>query len=224
VRYDWKKTGNNMPIVNARDIIKEKYKLLNLSSMFSFVMGGLPSNKQWTMLLHGLAGSGKSTFALLLAKELTRFGNVLYGNFEEGVGITLQAKLKLTKLKDNKKIHFINPNTETEFWKLLDTRIYKFAIVDSLSHIASQEKQVSDFWLKVRERKDTSFIFICHALKSKDGKTETNYRGASTLGHIVDINQRVVDGVVWNDKNRLLGKETKKAKGFHIFRKVFVSN
>jgi len=211
-----------MPILKANEILRERYDILKLGNNFKNIMGNLPANKQWTMLLHGIAGGGKSTYSLLFAKELSKFGNVLYGNFEEMVGATLQAKLKLTKLDNNKRIHFIEPNTEEEFWKLLDTGIYKYAVVDSLSHIASQEKQVGMFWEKVRKHSNISFIFICHALKSKDGKTETNYRGASTLGHIVDINQRVVDGVVFNDKNRLLGRETKSAKGFHIFRKSFV--
>ena len=209
-------------ILKANEILRERYETLKLSGCLKSIMGNLPADKQWTMLLHGIAGGGKSTFALLLAKELTKFGNVLYGNFEEAIGITLQSKLKLTKLDNNKKIHFIEPNTENEFWKLLDTKIYKYAIVDSLSHIASQEKQVAMFWNKVKEHPNTSFIFICHALKSRDGKRETNYRGASTLGHIVDINQRVVDGVVLNDKNRLLGKETKTSKGYNVFRKMLV--
>jgi len=211
-----------MGIIEANEILKERYEVLKLSVMFRNIVGNLPASEQWAMLLHGIAGSGKSTYALLFAKELSNFGNVLYGNFEEAVGCTLQAKLKLTKLENNRKIHFIKPNTEDEFWKLLDTKLYKYAVVDSLSHIADREKQVSLFWNKVRQRPNISFIFICHALKSKDGKTETNYRGASTLGHIVDINQRVVDGIVWNDKNRLLGKEANKTKGFHIFRKVLV--
>jgi len=206
-----------MAIVKASEIWGKRYDVLKLSKL-RLIMGNIPSREQWTMLLHGIAGGGKSTFALLLGKELTKFGNVLYGNFEEPIGATLQAKLKLIKLNNNGKIHFMAPNTEVEFWKLLDTKEYKYAIVDSLSHIASQEKQVAVFWDKVRKHPNVSFIFICHALKSKDGKKETNYRGASTLGHIVDINQRVVDGVVWNDKNRLLGKETTKAKGFNIFR------
>ena len=212
-----------MAILKANEILKERFDVLKLSNNFKSVMGNLPANKQWTMLLHGIAGGGKSTYSLLFAKELSKFGNILYGNFEEKVGATLQAKLKLTKLENNRKIHFIEPNTEIEFWKFLDSKVYKYAIVDSLSHIASQEKQVGMFWDKVREHSNISFIFICHALKSKDGKTETNYRGASTLGHIVDINQRVVDGVVWNDKNRLLGKETSKAKGFHIFIKQAIA-
>ena len=211
-----------MGIIEANEILKERYEVLKLSNNFRNIMGSIPARNQWTMLLHGIAGSGKSTYALLFAKELSNFGNILYGNFEEGVGATLQSKLKLTKLQNNKKIHFIEPNTEDEFWKLLDTKLYKYAVVDSLSHIADREKQVSLFWEKVRERPNISFIFICHALKSKDGKSETNYRGASTLGHIVDINQRVVDGIVWNDKNRLLDRDSNKIRGFHIFRNVLV--
>jgi predicted ATP-dependent serine protease len=208
-----------MAIVRANEILKERYEILRLSKNFKDIMGNIPKDNQWTMLLHGIAGSGKSTFALLLAKELSNFGNVLYGNFEEAVGATLQAKLKHTKLENNRKIHFIDPNTEQEFWKLLSTKHYKYAIVDSLSHIAGAEKQVNIFYEKIKDNTATSFIFICHALKSKDGKTETNYRGAAALSHIVDINQRVVDGVVWNDKNRLLGRDTNKSKGFSIFRK-----
>ena len=211
-----------MSVVRASEILRERHNELKLSVPFRLTMGHLPSSKQWTMLLHGIAGGGKSTFALLLAKELSRFGNVLYGNFEERVGATLQAKLKITKMNNNNRIHFMDPNREDAFWELLSRNTYKYAIVDSLSHIASHEKQVVAFWERVKEHPNISFIFICHALKSRDGRTETNYRGASTLGHIVDINQRVVDGVVWNDKNRLLGKDTKKAKGFHIFKRILV--
>lgn len=212
-----------MSVVKANEILKQRYEILKLPNNFKSILGNLPVNIQWTMLLHGIAGSGKSTYSLLFAKELLKFAHVIYGNFEESVGATLQAKLKLTKLNDNKRIHFIEPNTQEEFWKLLDTGLYKYAIVDSLSHIADKEKQVLLFWEKVKAHPKISFVFICHALKSKDGKRETNYRGAATLSHIVDINQRVVDGNVWNDKNRLLGKETKKAKGFNIFKRTLIS-
>jgi hypothetical protein len=206
-----------MSVVLAREIIKERYFPLKLSGRLRAIMGDLPSDKQWTMLLHGIAGGGKSTFALLLAKELTRFGNVLYGNFEESIGPTLQAKLKLTKIKDNRRLHFMDPNTEVEFWGMLDTKLYRFCIADSLSFITNTERQADDFWIKCRSYPNTSFIFICHALKSKDGKARTNYRGASSFGHIVDINQVVDNGVVWNDKNRLLGRETMGAQGYRIF-------
>jgi predicted AAA+ superfamily ATPase len=92
-----------MGIIRANEILKERYEILKLPSMYRLLVGNLPSKKQWNMLLHGIAGGGKSTYALLLAKELSKFSNVLYGNFEENIGPTLQAKLKLTKLENKKK-------------------------------------------------------------------------------------------------------------------------
>jgi hypothetical protein len=68
-----------------------------------------------------------------------------------------------------------------------------------------------------------SFIFISHARKHKDGKRESDYKGSSVIGHLVDINQRVVDGIVWNDKNRFLGHDCNTAKGYNIFNKRIVS-
>jgi predicted ATP-dependent serine protease len=143
--------------MKANEILKARYDILKLSNNFRAILGNLPSNKQWTMLLHGIAGGGKSTYSLLFAKELSKFSNVLYGNFEEAVGATLQAKLKLTKLDNNKRIHFIEPNSEAEFWQLLDSGIYKYAVVDSLSHIARQA--MPDFLGEGKSKTKYQFYF-----------------------------------------------------------------
>jgi Holliday junction resolvasome RuvABC ATP-dependent DNA helicase subunit len=70
------------------------------------------------MLLHGIAGSGKSTYSLIFATELASHGSILYGNFEEAQGPTLQNKINTIKQKygdfNLKKIHFLEPNTEEE--------------------------------------------------------------------------------------------------------------
>ena len=168
------------------------------------------------MLLHGVPGSGKSTYSLVLAKEFSKYGNILYGNFEEAVGPTLQQKIEVAKLR-NEKIKFLEKNTEQELWKLLATGFYKYCIVDSISEVARNENKVKEFGSKMREYPKTSFILIGHSKKVENNKNDSDYKGVSTLGHLIDINQRIISGVAWNDKNRFLGRDCTKAPGYNFF-------
>lgn len=215
-----------MGVIRASELLKERYVALPLSKSYKQILGKLPREKKWNMLLHGIAGSGKSTYSLVLALELASFGNTLYGNFEEALGPTLQNKISTVMKKySNKnfsKIRFLADNTVDSFWTELSKNPYKYCIVDSVSHIAATPKKILEFWNKSSEYPNTSFIFISHAKKTKDGKRESDYKGTSAIGHLVDINQRVVDGVVWNDKNRFLGMDCTKAPGYNIFSKQLV--
>jgi RecA-family ATPase len=215
-------------VITARELLQVgKYKSLALPKLYKRFLGTLPADYQWTMLLHGVAGSGKSTYSLVLAKDLAKFGQVLYGNFEEAIGPTLQEKIKVVHRKGEslgyiQRIHFLKKNTESELWRQLDTGLYRFCVVDSLSQITNSDKKITEFWSKIMQYPKVSFILISHARRAKDGKKESDYRGMSTIGHIVDINQRVIDGVVWNDKNRYLGKDCSKADGYDVFKNVLV--
>jgi predicted ATP-dependent serine protease len=203
--------------VSVNELLSMKFRELPLSRKFQLVLGKVPYSKQWLMLLHGTPGSGKSTYSLVLAKELSKFGNILYANFEEAVGPTLQKKIEVAKLR-NEKIKFLGNNTVSELWRQLNNGIYKYCIVDSISEVAKSEKKVSEFGSKLREYPFTSFILIGHATKAQNGKNESDYKGVSTLGHLIDINQRIVNGVAWNDKNRFLGKDCSKAHGYNFFK------
>jgi predicted ATP-dependent serine protease len=221
------KTENE--IISARDLLNlTNYKLLALPKEYKRFLGFLPANYQWTMLLHGVAGSGKSTYSLVLAKELAKFGLVLYGNFEEAVGPTLKEKVRIAHKRGSgvnyiNRIHFLQKNTEEELWHQLDSDMYKYCIVDSLSQITNSDKKITEFWSKIMQYPNVSFILISHARRAKDGKKESDYRGMSTIGHIVDINQRVIEGVVWNDKNRYLGKDCSQADGYNIFKNAIIN-
>ena len=131
--------------------------------------------------------------------------------------MTLQNKIKtVTKRHGNqntKKIHFLETSTETEFWNELATGRYKYCIVDSISQVANTAHKIVDFMQKSVQFPGVSFINIIHSRRARDGKRESDYKGSSAIGHLVDINQRVVDGVVWNDKNRFLGRDCLTSSG-----------
>jgi predicted ATP-dependent serine protease len=212
-------------IITARDVLRnKKYKATPLPKHYKQILGNLPDEFQWTMLLHGAEGSGKSTYAMMLAKEFTKRNYVIYGNFEEAIGPTLIEKLKLiskdrTCGEDISKIHLLKNNTESELWRQLNTGKYKYCVVDSLSEITNSDKKIIEFWEKVKKYPKISFILIGYARRK-----DKNYRGMSSIGHIVDINQSVVEGIVWNNKNRFLDSDCEKTDGYNVFKKTLINN
>jgi len=207
--------------VSVNELLNMRFKELPLSRKLQQILGKIPAKEQWLMLLHGLPGSGKSTYSLVLTKEFSKYGNILYANFEEGVGPTLQKKIEVAKLR-NERVKFLENNTVDELWKRLNTGLYKYCIVDSISEVAKSEKRVAEFGSKLREYPNTSFILIGHSKKAPNGKNDSDYKGVSTLGHLIDINQRIIEGVAWNDKNRFLGKDCTRANGYNFFKDAII--
>jgi predicted ATP-dependent serine protease len=209
-------------VVSVGELLKMRFQELPLSRKFQQILGKIPLKQQWLMLLHGVPGSGKSTYSLVLAKEFSRFGNILYANFEEAIGPTLQKKINVAKLQ-KERIKFLENNTVDDLWKRLNTGLYKYCVVDSISEVAKSEKRVSEFGSKLREYPNTSFILIGHSKKTTNDKADSDYKGVSTLGHLIDINQRVISGIAWNDKNRFLGKDCSKASGYNFFKDTVIN-
>jgi predicted PilT family ATPase len=65
-------------IVSVSELLKMRFAELRLSRKLQQVLGKIPAKEQWLMLLHGLPGSGKSTYSLVFAKEFSKYGNILY--------------------------------------------------------------------------------------------------------------------------------------------------
>lgn len=56
----------------------------NLPRQFLDFLGNIPRTKQTNILIEGSSGCGKSTFSLMLASTLAKFGRVFYHSTEEG--------------------------------------------------------------------------------------------------------------------------------------------
>lgn len=164
---------------------------LKLNKLKHFFGKLLPKSK---MLIYGPPGSGKSSFALLLAEELAQNGSVLYFLSEEKLDIGyVKERLKLMKIK-NANIHFDDSKDWNNLIDDVNTLKYKFIIVDSINAIDVKQE---DFMELAKEFPELSFIFICHT--TKDKKT---YSGIAALEHEVDDSIMVNDGLAVTMKNR----------------------
>src|SRR5690606_29561073 len=82
-------------------LTNRKYPTYDLSREWVSVIG-LPE-KNFKILLFGHSGSGKTTFALQLCKELSHHGKVYYNSIEQGEGKSLQDAVKLVDFSDANK-------------------------------------------------------------------------------------------------------------------------
>lgn len=174
-----------------------RIKPLNLPKAMIDFLNFIPAEKQWKMMIFGGSFSGKSTFSLYLATQLSRFGEVLYGNLEESVETgTIQKKLKVLNTKSD-KLNFLDPNTYDNFIEEIETGKYKYVVMDSLSEVANTTAETIKELDLSNKYKDVSFIFVLHA-----DKDEENYIGSSKIKHKVDITIRVSKGSAIIVKNR----------------------
>ena len=56
--------------------------------------------KNFTMVLYGDPGNGKTEFAVKFTKYLTNFGRVAYCSYEQGISKSLQDAFKRNKMED----------------------------------------------------------------------------------------------------------------------------
>ena len=182
-----------------------------LSAPFYSLLGELSFPFQ--LLLWGLPGSGKSTFALQLANELALWRWVLYVSGEEDVrSATLADKQRRALTRPFEHFSFIPrlPATRAEWSELLSNGPmingisfaprYSTVVYDSITMLnlhpfyvknTASALQLPDFSAKL------GHIFVSHA--HKDGK---EYRGDARWGHEVDIIIRCNEGTATIQKNR----------------------
>lgn len=193
-------------IFSTNDVYGYKYKPLQLSTIYTKFFGKLPADNQFVILLHGKPFSGKSSFALRLANELSRY-KVLFANLEEKVGPTLQRKLLTLRIM--RKIDFLKDNTFFNMQNIIKENKYKFVIIDSVSVFCRKEDEISELFNYIHSVPNTNFILIAHQTKAG------SYRGSTNLAHLSDITIKLDDGIATTTKNRFLADN--KIPEFYIY-------
>ncbi len=167
----------DLKIMSASELVNQKFRTMGLQGKYRKLIGD--PEPGFSAMIYGKPKQGKSTVAIDMAKEFTRYGKVLYCAFEEGHGYTLQDKVIRNKA-NVPGLDFANklpPNLS----------MYQFVFVDSVSDAGLDE--VAFKGLIKANKPHTSILGIFHATKGG------NFRGGQTYAHDVDVLIKVDSGV-----------------------------
>ena len=150
--------------LTPRDIAAKKWKTLPWNERWSKPFGFPAENASW--FISGASASGKSSFVMQLAKELCKYGPVLYMSYEERVNQSFQRRMGYLKMNEVQGRFRVVPESTLDelVERLKKPKSPKFVIIDSF--------QVAQWdYSKAIELMDSfpkkSFIWISQEKKSQ---------------------------------------------------------
>ena len=168
---------------SPKDVLAKTYATLQWGGEWVRAFGQPELNSTW--LIHGPSAAGKSSFVMQLAKELCKYGTVLYMSYEEGVSQSFQKRLERFRMKDVQG-HFRIATTDTieELTERLKrAKSPKFVIIDSFQK-AEWEYPETTALIERFPRK--CFIFI-----SQEDKGQPMGKPAKRLKYYAGVKVRV---------------------------------
>ena len=169
------------------ELLEIDYETMDLSFDFSKIgLDDMPKNA--SILVYGKPKHGKSTFALQLANELSKKGNLLYVANEEMMGDGKPSK----SLQD--RVKRIGYTQNMRFSKNLDLHLadFQFIVIDSINALGLD----IEAWRRLRNAYPNTF-FVLVSQVTKSGV----FRGSQEWAHDVDV---IVD--VKNGKADIMGR------------------
>jgi len=189
------KKHNKNAILTARELYNKEFESIDIGNKYTGFLG-IDLAPNFSMLVHGKAGSGKSTFCLDFANELSKsLGTCFYLSAEEGHSKTVRNKLRQNNITTSNidLVDFKLVNGINQVEKLLKNGRYRFVFIDSINTIGMTHEKLEELKQKFN---DIAFISILQ--NTKDGK----FKGANEFAHNCDIVVNVEDGIAETTKNR----------------------
>lgn len=144
------------------EILSKKFNLLDFEGEWRESLG--TPDKAFSAIVWGASTNGKSSFAMQLARYLTKFGRVAYNSLEEGISHTMKMNLKR---------HFMGTTVsrfillDREPFPALMERMSKhkspdFLFIDSLQYMGINRQQYKEL-KELMQSKGKGLIFVSHA-------------------------------------------------------------
>jgi hypothetical protein len=148
--------------------------------------------------IYGNSSSGKTSFALQLAKYISQFDKVIIDSLEEEFEATLQNSVERLNMNEvSGRVMFVHESIESLSSRLSKKHSPGIAMVDSFQYSGLNYKQYKEFKEKHRNK---LVIFISHA----DGKSPA---GRSAKSVMYDASLKVwVEGYKAISKGRYIGE------------------
>jgi len=164
-----------MKVLGVKQFHQKKFKLLNLKkSKFKNILGNVP--KYFTTVVYGFSGNGKTEFTIMLAKELSKHGKVLWLSYEQRHGYDLQMATKRNQMHDSSGSFLVSDpladlQEDTTLLEDLDHYLSRrgsadYVVIDSLDYTGFT---LNDYkYLKNKYFGKKGFTFLAHS--SKNGR------------------------------------------------------
>lgn len=167
---------------STEEILSKEFPELEWDCKFSEVFGKPAINDTW--LIWGSSGSGKSSFVMQLAKELTKFGKVKYVGYEEGISKSYQKRLKdFNMVEHHGDYSTILDGYDDLCESLRRQRSGNFIIIDSIQLSGWTYAQAEDL---IKRFPKKSFIFV-----SQEDKGEPLGYDAKRLLYLASVKIKV---------------------------------
>ncbi len=169
---------------SPKEVLSKTYRMIPWGEKWQSAFGDIPDNELW--FISGASASGKSNFVMQLAKELTNYGMVLYGSYEEGVSQSFRERIKRERMTERQgRFRVITEDTYEELAeRLAKPKSAKFVIIDSFQDSEFTFAQAME--LKKRFPRK-SFIYI-----SQEYKGQPLGKPAARLKYKAGVKVRVV--------------------------------
>lgn len=181
--------------LSVTDICRKNYETFPFEGAWLEAFGC--PERVGTWIVWGQSGSGKSTFAVQLCRELSRFGKVLYDSLEEGTSLTFRNKI--AQLQDVERGRFLVVSEPMEALKerLAKRRSADFVIIDSFQYTGLDYRS----YLALKQTLASKLlILISHA----DGKLPSGRAAKSVM---YDASLKIwVEGYRAYSKGRFIGE------------------
>ena len=164
---------------SPREISARTYRCLPWGERWSVPFGTPTMTETW--FVSGASASGKSSFVMQLAKELCRYGSVLYLSLEEGVSQSFKERIERYRMSDvqGRFRVAVDDTLEELTARLSRPKSPHFVIVDSFQYAGWTYEQAKSLVTRFQQK---SFIFISQEYKGQPmGKAAARLRYMSGM-------------------------------------------
>ena len=157
-----------MKAYSVKNVLDAKFNCLEFDGEWEEAVGRPEVSGTWAIA--GYMKSGKTTFAMMLAKYLTRFGKVYYNPIEEGFSRSIQmAYERVNMIEVSGKIIMKKESVEEMIERLSKHKSPRFVFVDSIQFAELTKRE----YKKIKETfSNKVIVYISHmAGNNPDGKT-----------------------------------------------------
>lgn len=175
--------------LGARQFIDKKFEELPFEGIFKDSFGVPEDN--FSMIIYGASGNGKTEGEVMICKELTKYGNVYFNSKEQGVSRSLQTSWIRNNMQEvDGKVQVAHKEPyEKMMVRLKRKKSAKIVFIDSIQHMG----MTYEMWKELRSLFPKKiFVLISHA----EGRRPQG-AAAKAIEFDVDIKCYVKDFVMY---------------------------